>query len=196
MTLELSEKHFRFNWFDYSKFYDFISEKQFKVLVELGAWKGHSISYLAEKNRNSEIYAVDLWEISLATEADWIDINHPRDERYFEDYIDIKKIYNEYLEYNNTRHLINDIQEEASRASRFFYDEEVDFVFIDLWAKYDETIKTLKRWYPKIKKGGILSGHDYNTEGVSKAVTEFFNQTPHDVKVMKSEIADVWWIEK
>jgi len=196
MTLELSEKHFRFNWFDYSKFYDFISEKQFKVLVELGSWKGHSISYLAEKNKNSEIYAVDLWEISLATEADWIDVNRPRDKRYFEDYVDIKKIYDEYLEHNNTRHLINDIQEEASRASRFFYDEEVDFVFIDLWAKYDETIKTLKRWYPKIKKGGILSGHDYNIEGVSKAVTEFFNQTPHDVKVMKSEIADVWWIEK
>ena len=196
MTLELSEKHFRFNWFDYSKFYDFISEKQFKVLVELGSWKGHSISYLAEKNKNSEIYAVDLWEISLATEGDWIDVNRPRDKRYFEDYVDIKKIYDEYLEHNNTRHLINDIQEEASRASRFFYDEEVDFVFIDLWAKYDETIKTLKRWYPKIKKGGILSGHDYNIEGVSKAVTEFFNQTPHDVKVMKSEIADVWWIEK
>ena len=49
------------NWFNYSKFYDMIATKNYKTLVEVGAWKGHSICYLADKLRDKDVdlYAVD-----------------------------------------------------------------------------------------------------------------------------------------
>ena len=55
------------NYFDYSKFYDFISEQPYEVLVEVGSWLGHSVSYLAQKMKNRpniKIYAIDLFDDS------------------------------------------------------------------------------------------------------------------------------------
>ena len=54
------------NWFDFSKFYQYIANKKFDTLVEVGVWKGHSISFLAREMQklklNPKIYAVDLWD--------------------------------------------------------------------------------------------------------------------------------------
>jgi len=55
------------NWFNYQSFYDYIASiSHFNTFVEIGVWKGHSISYLARqlRNRNVRIYAVDLFEDS------------------------------------------------------------------------------------------------------------------------------------
>jgi predicted O-methyltransferase YrrM len=51
----------------------------------------------------------------------------------------------------------------------------VDFVFIDADHEYDSVVKDINAWLPKIKQGGIISGHDYfNPCGVKKAVDEKF----------------------
>lgn len=197
MTSLLMDEHLRYNWFDFAEFYNFISEKNYKVLIELGVWKGHSISYLAEKNKNSEIYAVDLWDEGPEKH----DLDNVVDGHKYKhlnnDYKNLKRIYNEYLEFNNTRHLINDIQGDAIQASILFGDEEVDFAFLDLWNEEDIPTKALTAWYPKIKKGGILAGHDYGVESVYKGVKKFVKETGHDVKTVKgSQGIYVWWIEK
>jgi predicted O-methyltransferase YrrM len=55
-----------------------------------------------------------------------------------------------------------------------FEDESLDVVFIDLTHTYEEVKQDITFWLPKVKKGGILSGHDYEIawEGVIKAVDE------------------------
>jgi len=60
--------------------------------------------------------------------------------------------------------------------------EEVDFVYIDGNHEYSFVKKDIELYFPKVKKGGLIGGHDYNfspeTEkkhfGVVKAVQEFF----------------------
>ena len=43
-----------------------------------------------------------------------------------------------------------------------FDDETFDFIFIDGYANSgQENGKTLDDWWPKLKPGGIFSGHDY-----------------------------------
>jgi hypothetical protein len=32
----------------------------------------------------------------------------------------------------------------------------------------------LNKWFPKLKPGKMIAGHDYDWEGVKKAVDEFF----------------------
>ena len=40
-------------------------------------------------------------------------------------------------------------------------DESLDFVYIDANHAYDWVVQDIELWYPKVKKGGILWGHDY-----------------------------------
>ena len=71
----------------------------------------------------------------------------------------------------------------ATSRTRFLYIESVeaarivpplDFVFIDASHKYEMVKADIEAWYPKVKSGGILGGHDYCTAepGVMKAVDE------------------------
>jgi len=52
----------------------------------------------------------------------------------------------------------------------------LDFVYIDGDHNYEAVKKDLEMYYPKVKKGGLFSGHDYanRAPGVVKAVNEFF----------------------
>ncbi len=48
-------------------------------------------------------------------------------------------------------------------AINLFEDEFFDFVYIDGYAHTgQENGSTIDQWYPKVKKGGVLSGHDYH----------------------------------
>ena len=58
-------------------------------------------------------------------------------------------------------------------------DGSLDFVFIDASHEYEHVKADILKWYPKVKNGGVLAGHDCypnNPEfgGVYKAVTEIF----------------------
>ena len=57
-------------------------------------------------------------------------------------------------------------------ASKLYENESLDFVFIDACHEYSCVKEDIIAWYPKIKKGGVLAGHDINAEEVRKAVIE------------------------
>jgi predicted O-methyltransferase YrrM len=79
-------------------------------------------------------------------------------------------------------------------AAKQFEDESLDFVFID--ANHQEKFVTedINAWYPKVRPGGILSGHDYaNLRGrdgvdsdnwrVIPAVQKFIKQHNYDLYI-------------
>lgn len=57
--------------------------------------------------------------------------------------------------------------------------KSIDVVYIDGDHSYEAVLKDLESWYPKLKEGGFLCGHDYNPvgkhKGVYKAVNEFID---------------------
>lgn len=65
-------------------------------------------------------------------------------------------------------------KEESVKASRNFPQEYLGLVFIDAEHNYENVIKDIDAWYPKVKEKGIISGHDFDQEGVEKAVKEKF----------------------
>jgi len=175
-------------WFDYDKFYSEMSKKDFKTYVELGTWKGYSISFLAKSILNSEkkdfkIYGVDLFEDSAI---------HLR---YGNEHLtplvpEIYRIYNEVLTQHGVRDIIEDIKGYSWEVAEKFEDDSVDFIFIDADHSYESVKKDIKAWWPKIKKGGVMSGHDYfSFSGVRQAVDETFP----NVKISSDRI---WYIEK
>jgi hypothetical protein len=60
-------------------------------------------------------------------------------------------------------------------AARQVEDGTLDFAFIDATHQYEPCCEDIRVWWPKIRSGGFLTGHDYCTfwMGVQKAVNEF-----------------------
>jgi predicted O-methyltransferase YrrM len=167
------------SWFNYSVFYDFISEQEFDTFVELGVWKGESISYLASKvkfkNPSANIYAIDIFE-------DW-----DKNPRVAATVPNIRNIFNNTLRKSKVQDIITTIKSKSWEAAAAFEDGTVDFVFIDADHSYESVCKDIDSWLPKIKVGGIISGHDYNNPcGVKQAVDERF--TDFDM------LAGCWWV--
>lgn len=156
------------NWFNYPDFYHLVAGiPHFKIYVEVGVWKGHSISYLANLLRGREvtIYAVDLFEDTLA---------FTDNEELQKDVKIIDQLYNQTLQETNTRHLITDIKDFSHKAADRFEDKSVDFVFIDASHEYVDFKMDMQAWLPKIKPGGMISGHDYGRLGVNLVLEEMF----------------------
>jgi len=67
---------------------------------------------------------------------------------------------------------------------------EVDFVFIDGHHEYGQVIKDIKNYLPKVRKGGIISGHDYiQVPDVTIAVNEIFYN--NEINMCDDF---VWWV--
>lgn len=76
-------------------------------------------------------------------------------------------------------------------AVQAFPDKDLDFVYIDGEHTYEAVISDIVRWYPKVKKGGVLAGHDYHetVPGVVRAVNEFCTKQ----KINFMQIEQDWW---
>ena len=73
--------------------------------------------------------------------------------------------------------IITPLRLTSARASLLFADQSVDFCFIDGDHSYNAVCEDLRCWFPKIRPGGLLAGHDYtgpDSFDVKRAVDEFF----------------------
>ena len=68
----------------------------------------------------------------------------------------------------------------SPQAARNFADDALDFAFIDGNHLYESVQGDIFAWWPKIRAGGLLAGHDYGVYGdangkwgVRRAVDEF-----------------------
>jgi predicted O-methyltransferase YrrM len=79
-------------------------------------------------------------------------------------------------------------------------DDELDFVYIDGGHTESQVAMDLKLYYPKVKKGGLICGHDYQggkPRGVNKAVDKFFGKgTVYSGECARSKRHMDWWVWK
>ena len=164
------------NWFDFQEVYskmvkNTISDSHF---VEVGSWKGRSATYLAVEIINSDktikFDCIDTWTGSVEHKnpsSPFFQAELTNDEDW---------LYSQFLDnIKPVKEAINPIRTTSLKAAPLYADESLDFVFIDASHEYKDVIKDLKAWYPKIKKGGYIGGHDFNLfyPGVVIAVKEF-----------------------
>lgn len=163
-------------FFNYMPFYRYASGiRHFSRFVEVGVYSGASCAFMAKqllgRNTPFELYAVDLWE-KVNTETDY--------ER-----IVSTPIWIEFTTRLQQEHLLEHVrvvQKESAQAAAGFEDGSLDFVFIDANHSYEHVKADIQAWQPKIKVGGMLSGHDYGEPcGVKQAVDELL---PGQVSLM------------
>ncbi len=155
-------------WFTFDQLYREVVRKfDNGVFVEIGAWLGKSTSFMAveiiNQNKNIQFYCVDTWEGSDES----IHKNNQLviDKKLFDQFLlNIEPVKNKIIPYRMT----------STQASKLFENNSVDFCFIDGDHSYEGVKNDLENWYPKVKKGGIIAGHDYPTwETVKQAVDDF-----------------------
>ena len=135
------------------------------VMVEIGSWRGKSLAFLVVESLNSgkshRIVAVDPWSDGLSGD-DSSDVMTA--DEVFEDFKrNLNPVADDY-EY---------IRGTSLEAVNQFEDQSLDFVFVDGSHAYRDVLDDLKAWYPKIRDGGTLAGHDYHWPEVRRAVTKF-----------------------
>jgi hypothetical protein len=84
----------------------------------------------------------------------------------------------------------------SAEVGRMFQDEFFDFVYIDADHTYKSVKEDIATWFPKVKAGGIMSGHDYKEGmGVIQAVTELVQETGLKLNLTEEDYAS-WWVIK
>lgn len=150
-------------WFNYTELYSDMVKKfpTNSHFVEIGTWQGTSAVYMGVEIVNSGK------KIKFDCIDPWKDLN---------DGYDYVGSFDKFLQ--NIKPLssvINYHKLESVEASKLYKDESLDFVFIDGAHDYDNVKNDVNAWYPKVKNGGIIAGHDYTIPSpVQQAVDEFF----------------------
>lgn len=135
--------------------------------VELGVSAGRFTMFLCGTIHDMEMIAVDRWESQPNNTVEggqtYMDWDHEASYRSFSD--------------NCERFFpgrVKILRMDTSAAAPVVEDESQDFVFIDADHSYEGCKRDIENWLPKVRRGGMLCGHDYSTDWpmVQKAVDE------------------------
>lgn len=141
------------NWFTFPNLYRSMVEKfpSGSRFVEVGVWKGKSAAFMCVEIRNSnkiiDFTCVDHWNGSIEHQ-----------EKNAHELPDLYDIYTENM--TPVKGLYRDLKIPSLQAAATFEDESLHFVFIDASHEYDDVVADIKAWLPKMKKGGVIAGHD------------------------------------
>jgi hypothetical protein len=73
-------------------------------------------------------------------------------------------------------------------------DEQLDFVYIDGLHDFKSVIDDIAAWYPLVRKGGVVGGHDFTIQG--EAVIDAVNKFAVDTNLYLNIAYPDWWIIK
>jgi beta-1,4-mannosyl-glycoprotein beta-1,4-N-acetylglucosaminyltransferase len=153
------------------------------IIAELGSWKGRSLCSIVDiiKEKNLKVIIIDTFTGSksetegMASQADASKEN-------------IKEIF---LSNISKFELHPDIYQGTTHdISQKFSDGYFDFVFIDADHAYESVLQDIQDWWPKVKRGGLLAGHDCQWKPVADALTTEFGH------LVLTNWDNIWFIDK
>lgn len=124
----------------------FFVQMGYKVGAEVGVYKGEFSEKLCQAGL--KLYAIDPWRI-------YKDYGNPRGQKRLD------------FQYEHTKRVLSPypnctiIKKTSMEAVEDFDDKSLDFVYIDANHEFRYIAEDLSEWTKKVKKGGIVSGHDY-----------------------------------
>lgn len=155
-----------------------------EVFVEIGSLWGRSTARMAQlirdSKKNIKFYAVDFWDLRGITGGVWSeeDLHWAREMGVKEGPDMCYQSMLTALSRLGLTSYVTPIKLSSREAYKLFLDESIDFVFVDADHSYEGVTEDIKFWYPKVKRGGTMAGHDYDWTSVKSAVTDFFVTKP------------------
>jgi hypothetical protein len=146
------QSQFGEDWFTYPELYKQMVQRfpSGSTFVEIGSWKGKSTSFMCVEIINSgkqiDFYCIDTFEGSIEHQ------NNPELPMLYDIFKSNMKPVEGYYK---------DLKMTSMKAVNRFENGSLDFVFIDGSHEYQDIKNDINAWLPKVKKGGVLAGHDY-----------------------------------
>ena len=132
------------------------------IMAEIGCYTGESSLMFIQSGKVRMLYCIDPFTSNYDT-TDTVSES---------DFKEVEKLFD-----INTHNL------PVTKMKMCFTDAfnelpELDFIYIDGDHRYEAVKNDIKLAFKKVKKGGIIAGHDYcnECEGVIRAVNEFFGK--------------------
>jgi SAM-dependent methyltransferase len=155
-------------------------ELNLKTFVELGCKEGRTTGHILKAVPDSRVIAIDPW----CAMPDQKEVKGG--ETYEEwDFAKIEATFWENVGENKDRcTMLRMTSEEAAAQwtpewieANFLPPAAVDAIFIDAAHDYESVKKDVRLWWPMIREGGILIGHDANHKwpGVERAIADSFD---------------------
>lgn len=157
--------------------------------AEIGVYEGYYSEVLCTRIPGLKLYCVDIWEkLKGSTGRTW--------------------------HYNIAKERLAPydcelIKKPSMEAVKDFKDESLDFVYIDAHHGYEYVKDDIREWAKKVRKGGIVSGHDYyvgksGNRGVIDAVDEYIAETGYKLQLtewnhrgtVRDNFQPSWWFVK
>jgi hypothetical protein len=82
----------------------------------------------------------------------------------------------------------------SNEAVNLFPDQSLDFVYIDASHSRPDVDEDINIWYPKVRFGGMLGGHDWCIQDVQDAVRAFAAE--NNIKLQEELFETDWFIIK
>jgi hypothetical protein len=124
----------------------FFKDMGYAVGAEIGVYKGEFSERISKAGL--KLYAVDPWRL-------YKDYDNPRGQERLD------------FQYEHTKRLLTPfknteiIRKTSMEAIEDFEDGSLDFVYIDANHEFRYIAEDLAEWSKKVRKGGIVAGHDY-----------------------------------
>jgi len=164
------------NW-DRLDFVELLRKSKCKLGVEVGTYNGEFASMLERAMPELKLTCVDPYK---EQGDNYLDIANNSQEVQDLRYLMVRKLLRGKV-----------LRQYSKDACQCFEDGSLDLVYIDANHEYESVYEDILLWRPKVKKGGILSGHDYSWthHGVRNAVKELV-AVDHNVCVFGRD--DIW----
>lgn len=159
------------------------------VGVELGVYSGDSFVVMLQVCQNiKKLYGIDLWEPykdRIGGESNPKVVN-----RFQTEYL-----YNlcvNYVAHSGESERAEIWQMDSVKAADEFENDSVDFVFFDAHLDQKQLEDELHAWYPKIREGGLVIGHDFYTTATQNAVSNFIESNKLQVMMASYDNTFIW----
>lgn len=163
-------------------FAELLGELNFNKGAEVGVQSGMYSEVLLVKNPNLHLQCVDPWSAYLKVSDEQSEVAYQLAIKRLEPYKD----------------RVTFVRKPSVEASRDFPDNSLDFVYIDGAHDFDNVMLDILHWVPKVKRGGIISGHDYYVffrGGVIKAVDYYIAAHGISMWYVTKELLRTWfWV--
>jgi len=176
----------------YNELYKLLKNRSHKIGCEIGVHTGLMPKYLLSNIPGiQKYYAVDPWEsYEMYNGKKYRKPGNPIANTWE------KAILQFFENTNMNRHKVIIMRMSSVEGAKQFEDESLDWVFIDANHEYKYIKENLEIWTPKVKSGGLVSGHDYkNPKGKWKGITKAVNEFVPKNKLNEAPFC-IWWFNK
>ena len=154
------------------------------ICAEIGVWIGENAQDMLTIDKEMELYAIDAY-VNIGVTDDTSQ-GSPDEVK--------AKAYNRLSVFGDR---VKFVYKQSEDAYKDYPDGFFDYVYIDGDHDYKSVKRDIELWYPKVKAGGMLAGHDIIMDSVKTAVTEFLLENKIKKAAQLAIIPESdWWIFK